>query len=48
MIFKNIKKILVIIIMFLAIRESQAQDFSIEARLWFIIKRVIFSLLKEM
>ena len=31
MIFKNIKKILVIIIMFLTIRELQAQDFSIEA-----------------
>ena len=31
MIIKNIKKVLVIIIMFLTIRELQAQDFSIEA-----------------
>ena len=44
MIFENIKKFLVIIIMFLTIRELQAQDFSIEAETLVYNKRTnIFS-----
>ena len=48
MIFESIKKFLVIIIMFLTIRELQAQDFSIEAETLVYNKRTNISMLKGM